>query len=73
MKKKQKHWLSLLLGFLIMLIGSTLATAHFHLLGWIPVNIVDGFAYFLHGAGAIPFIRFIEPLWELFSSAINEV
>lgn len=63
LKKRSRRILALATGVGVMLVGSTLATVHFHWFGWIPAPLLDGFAYFLHGVGAIPFVRFIEPVW----------
>lgn len=63
---KHKHTLIwLITGIGICLAGSTLATAHFECLSWMPLYILDGFAYFIHGVGAIPLLRGFEPLWAL--------
>lgn len=61
--KKHKHRIGLIVGLAIMLTGSTLATTHLDVLSFIPIALIDGFAYFLHGVGAIPFVHAIEPLW----------
>ena len=66
--KKHKHKLAMLIGIGIMLAGSTLATAHFPWLEVVPVFLVDGFAYFMHGIGAVPFVHGIEPLWALLAA-----
>lgn len=53
--------------------GSTMATAHFHILRNVPLWIVDGIAYFIHGAAAIPFMHhFVEPMWKTLSKVEKE-
>jgi len=52
-------------GVCLMLGGSTLSvSANFvcHHVVPVPHVVVDAVAYFTHGVGAIPFVRYLEPL-----------
>ena len=63
LKQHHKHKIiGGLCGIAICLIGSAIATWHQDLL---PVFIVDGIAYFIHGLGCIPIIKCIEPVLAL--------
>jgi hypothetical protein len=66
--KGHKHGhtlLWLISGIGICLAGSTLATTHFACLEFIPLFLLDGFAYFVHGVGAIPLLKCLEPIWAV--------
>ena len=64
-KKHRFRILWFIAGIGICLAGSTLATTHHPCLEFIPVFLLDGFAYFVHGIGAIPLLKGIEPLWAI--------
>lgn len=58
---KNPHLIGMTLGVIIMLVASSVAVSHQDLM---PTFIIDAIAYFLHGCGAIPFMRYIESSWE---------
>jgi len=55
----------------IMVLSSTLAKmAHWvshHT--YVPEVCIDAFAYFSHGMGAIPFVKYVEPVWAILYGA----
>ena len=59
------------LGVILMAVGSTIAASAKDVEHYFGLNhiIVDVVGYFLHGAGALPAFRFIEPLWTLILGA----
>lgn len=63
--KVRRHTIGLAAGGGLMLIGSTLAIYGKGIPA--PHILIDGLAYFIHGIGAIPFIRHIEPIFDALS------
>lgn len=58
----RRHVLAVLLGILTMLVGSAFSSlAHHQAL--VPVAVWDATGYFIHGVGAVPILRHIEPFW----------
>ncbi len=66
--KRHKHKYAILISVCLMLAASKVATSHYHCMEWIPVEIVDGVAYLVHGIGAIPIVSKCEPLWAFLTS-----
>jgi hypothetical protein len=59
-----RHVAGWLLGFLLCLTGSFLAT-HPGLVESVPHVVWDAFSYSIHGIGLIPLAKNIEPLWAI--------
>lgn len=68
--KVRKHTIGLGIGGGLMLCGSTLAIYGHHVPA--PHVLIDGLAYFIHGIGAIPFVRHIEPIFDALSDHHKE-
>ncbi len=62
-----RHMIGLLLGFLLMAIGSYMSTHHETLAPHVWHWLWDCISYGLHGFGAIPIYGHTEALWEVFS------
>lgn len=62
-----RHILGLVLGMLMMAVGSYMATHHETLAPHVWHWCWDCLAYGLHGFGAIPIYGHAESLWEVFS------
>jgi hypothetical protein len=63
----RKPLLATAAGVMVMLTGSMIANhAHwFEEIVGVPRILVDAFGYFTHGCGAVPVMRYVEPLWVL--------
>lgn len=70
-KKSRRTVVSVSVGALLMLSGSTIAHEAKWFEGMIGVHqlVVDVVGYFVHAVGAVPAIRYIDPLWTLVMGA----
>jgi hypothetical protein len=62
-KRGRKHTIACSLGCMVMLAGSGLSVLHLDVV--LPHVVWDMLAYFIHGCGAIPIVKHIEPLWMM--------
>lgn len=72
--KSRRPLIAMAVGTALMLAASTISVEAEHISHYIPLphNVIDAFAYWLHGMAALPFARYIEPLWWLFMGAASE-
>lgn len=62
-------------GMFLMVGGSAIASSRHELSELVPVHhlLFDTAGYFLHAFGAVPILRYIEPLWLLLGGVMEEV
>ncbi len=56
------------IGTVLMVIGSCIASYRHELSEVIPVThhlLWDVFGYFIHACGAVPALRYVDPMWTL--------
>src|SRR5262245_32872552 len=60
------------LSITIMVVSSGIATQAEWItchVTWLPHVVVDATAYLLHGIGAVPFVKYAEPVWAILIGA----
>ena len=64
----------LALGIVLMVLGSMIAAHRHELAEWIPIHhlLFDTGGYFLHAVGAVPALRYVEPVWAILAGAAAE-
>lgn len=63
-------------GVILMVVGSFIASHRHELSEMFPVVnhlLFDVFGYFIHACGALPALRYVEPLWTLLMGAEPEI
>ena len=61
-KVTRRHVIAWLLGIVLMLLGSLVASLSHHT-EVLPPVVLEAIGNFLHAVGALPIIRHIEPKW----------
>lgn len=55
----------------IVMISASLMASYGHHQGYMPQPIWDAVAYFMHGVGGVPVVRYFEPAWALILGEIE--
>lgn len=73
--KSRRIVVAVLSGVLMMLVGSTIAK-HAERIEYtfgIHELVAETFGFFLHGVGAVPIMRYLDPAWTLVMGTAEEV
>ncbi len=72
-RSSRRPLIAIVLSIVIMIVASTVAHSKEWLShhSYLPAVFIDAMAYLAHGLGAIPIVRYAEPVWALFFGAVE--